>query len=80
MNKIPGLGNIPILGKFFRSKSVNRANTELLVIVTPHIVDPIKGAAASPPQPINPMPFLDSPSFDKTIPGNQNTGTPPQGK
>jgi len=39
--KIPFLGDIPILGKFFQSMSRTKANTELIVIVTPELVTPI---------------------------------------
>jgi pilus assembly protein CpaC len=39
--KIPFLGDIPVLGKFFQSVDKTRANTELIVIVTPEIVAPI---------------------------------------
>ena len=39
--KIPFIGSIPILGKFFQSIQKNRTNTELIVIVTPEIVHPI---------------------------------------
>ena len=39
MDKIPFLGDIPILGFFFRSKSARQDRTELLVLVTPHILD-----------------------------------------
>jgi pilus assembly protein CpaC len=38
INQIPGLGNIPILGALFRSSRWQRNETELLIIVTPHIV------------------------------------------
>ena len=41
LEKIPFLGEIPILGKFFQSKSVSKQNTELIVIVTPELVRPI---------------------------------------
>jgi pilus assembly protein CpaC len=40
-NKIPFLGDIPVLGKFFQSIQKTKANTELIVIVTPEIVAPI---------------------------------------
>ena len=40
LSKIPGIGDIPILGNFFRSRSINRSDSELLVMVTPRIVDP----------------------------------------
>ncbi len=41
INKIPGLGDIPLLGKLFQSKSQSRNRSELLVLVTPEIVEPI---------------------------------------
>ena len=41
INKIPGLANIPLLGKLFTSKSIKRNNSELLVIVTPEVVRPV---------------------------------------
>ena len=46
--KIPFLGDIPILGKFFQSISKNRQNSELIVIVTPEIVTPIPVGAPLP--------------------------------
>jgi len=46
--KIPFLGDIPILGKFFQSMSKSRTNTELIVIVTPEIVAPIPAGAPLP--------------------------------
>jgi pilus assembly protein CpaC len=46
--KIPFLGDIPVLGKFFQSMQKNKANTELIVIVTPEIVAPIPAGAPLP--------------------------------
>ena len=46
--KIPFIGDVPLIGKFFQSKSVNRTNTELIVLVTPEIVAPIPAGAATP--------------------------------
>lgn len=40
INKIPILGDIPILGSLFRSEDIRQNRTELLVLVTPHIVRP----------------------------------------
>jgi pilus assembly protein CpaC len=80
LNRIPGIADIPILGKLFTSKSVNRSNTELIVIVTPHIVDPVKEAPGVPQVPKYPMPFLESQPFDKAVPGNQNVGSSAQPK
>jgi pilus assembly protein CpaC len=40
-SKVPGIGDIPILGKLFQSKNLTKSHTELLVIITPEIVRPI---------------------------------------
>ncbi len=55
--KIPFLGDIPILGRFFQSMSKNRTNTELIVIVTPEIVSPAP-AGTTIPAPKFPVAFL----------------------
>jgi pilus assembly protein CpaC len=68
MSKFPGLGDLPILGQFFRSKSTNRSNSELMVLVTAHIVDPVKVGMPTPELPKPPIPFLDEPKFDKKMP------------
>jgi pilus assembly protein CpaC len=57
--KIPFLGDIPILGKFFQSIQRTKTDTELIVIVTPEIVSPIK-AGSGLPQLKYPQPFLPS--------------------
>ncbi len=61
-NKIPGLGDIPILGNFFRSKSLQKSNSELMVLCTVHRVSP---TAEPPAPPKNPKPFLEPGKFDK---------------
>ena len=48
INKIPGLANIPLLGKLFQSRSLLKNNSELLVVVTPEIVEPIPAGAPIP--------------------------------
>ncbi len=45
VNKVPLLGDIPILGWFFRSTQVKNQKTNLLIFVTPHIVTDMKMAA-----------------------------------
>ena len=64
-NKIPGLGDIPILGNFFKSKSVQKSNSELMVLCTVKKVSPSTEAPAGPKLP---QPYLDPTNFDKTIP------------
>ncbi|MGC8548236.1 MAG: type II and III secretion system protein family protein [Acidobacteriaceae bacterium] len=61
--KIPFIGDIPILGKFFQSVKDTKNNTELVVIVTPEIVKPI---APGQPQPTITYPDKFLPPTDKT--------------
>lgn len=48
LDKFPGLGDLPVLGAFFRSTRFSREDRELIMIVTPHLVDPIASAATLP--------------------------------
>ena len=59
--KIPGLGDIPILGRLFRSRAYQRNETELIVMITPHILrrDSV-GVAAQLPDLVKP--FMDPPA------------------
>lgn len=54
-NKFPGLGDIPILGTFFKSKSQQKSTSELMVLVTAHRIQP---SAQPAPLPKFPEPFL----------------------
>jgi len=78
--KVPFLGDLPILGKFFQSKSHNKENTELLVIVTPELVRPIPRGAPLP-QLKYPVPFLEpNTPVDLRTPVQENansTSAPP---
>lgn len=51
VDKLPGLGNLPILGAFFRQSALVREETELLMIVTPHLVQPLAANARLPQLP-----------------------------
>jgi len=66
MSKTPGAANIPILGALFKSKNVNHSTTELVVIVTPTLVDPLT-ETGEPAQPDLPIPTLNSGKFDKSL-------------
>ncbi len=46
--KIPFISSVPILGKFFQSISRTKSNTELIVIVTPELVQPIPAGTPLP--------------------------------
>jgi len=41
LDEIPGLSSIPILGALFRSARFSRSETELVILITPHLVQPI---------------------------------------
>lgn len=41
IDKVPGLGNIPILGSLFKSRRYQRDETELVIVVTPYLVRPM---------------------------------------
>jgi pilus assembly protein CpaC len=69
LSKIPWIGDVPILGELFKSRNVNRTNTELLVLVTPTIVDPItEKTSATTPQVDMPVRNLNNGEFDKGLP------------
>jgi len=64
-NKIPWLGDVPILGNFFKSKSAQKTNSELMVLCTARRVSP---SLQPPPGPTNPVPFMDREHFDNKPP------------
>ncbi|MBZ5664704.1 MAG: type II and III secretion system protein family protein [Acidobacteriia bacterium] len=66
-NKIPGLGDIPILGNFFRSKSAQKSNSELMVLCTVRRVSP---STQMPNGPTSPEPYLDQQKFDSKKPSD----------
>jgi pilus assembly protein CpaC len=77
ISKIPGLANIPLLGKLFTSRAVKRNNSELLVIVTPELVRPIP--VGQPVPSLNmPLPFMTKNSdIEMHTPGIDKTGPVP---
>src|SRR6266704_291687 len=77
LSKVPGIGDIPVLGQLFRSRNINKSNTELLVLVTPHIIDPVHTSTPPPANPKLSVPFLDRPTFDEHIPGHDKTESAP---
>ena len=76
LSKVPGIGDIPVLGQLFRSRSINKTNTELLVFVTPHIVDPVHVDTPVAAAPTVPVPFLDINKFDDQLPGKKQATKP----
>jgi pilus assembly protein CpaC len=48
VTKVPGLGDIPLVGALFRTSKFSHDDTELVIVVTPYIVKPIATSAATP--------------------------------
>src|SRR5271157_1736431 len=65
-SKVPGLGDLPILGALFKSHSISKSKDELLVMVTPHIVR-MDSPPKQPPLPQFPDTFL------KPLPASKDT-------
>jgi pilus assembly protein CpaC len=79
MSKIPGIADVPILGLLFKSHSKNLTTSELLVVVTPTIVDPLGIPSPVPLLPKPVVPGLDPNRFDQHFPGSHQvpgTATP----
>nr|WP_244216257.1 type II and III secretion system protein family protein [Pseudomonas daroniae] len=51
VDKLPFLGNLPVIGAFFRNSSINSEERELLMVVTPRLVQPMAANADLPPLP-----------------------------
>ncbi len=77
LNKIRGIGDIPILGELFRSKSINRSRTELLVLVTPRIADPTRTPLPTPQVPMGIVPNLNPSLFDRHLPKGEGEAKSP---
>ncbi|MGO9095421.1 MAG: type II and III secretion system protein family protein [Bryobacteraceae bacterium] len=58
LSKIPGISSIPVLGKLFQSRTISKTNSELLVVVTPEVVQPAP-AGMQVPIPEMTMPFIN---------------------
>jgi pilus assembly protein CpaC len=74
MNKDPGAASIPILGYLFKSKNATKSTTELVIVVTPTLVDPLV-ETATPSQPDIPINTLNIPAYDKAL-GANHSATP----
>jgi pilus assembly protein CpaC len=72
ISKIPLLGDIPILGALFRSNRFQRSETELVIIVTPYLVNPVTTRVAAPTDglihPSDPQQVLFSGTYRQGLP------------
>jgi pilus assembly protein CpaC len=69
MQKIPGIGDIPIIGHLFKSKAARKDQTELVVMITPEIL-PVDSFGVT-----NTLPRLMEP-FMPAVPENQSVPAP----
>jgi pilus assembly protein CpaC len=66
VSKFPLLGDIPILGALFRSVSFQKNESELVIIVTPHLVKPVDLAQ----QPLPTEAFIEPNDVEFLLLGN----------
>jgi pilus assembly protein CpaC len=78
LTKIPILGDIPILGEFFKSRDVRQRRTELVVIVTPRLVMASDSAPPVPTGEPGPMPETGNWNWDGKLKGPEKSGNPLQ--
>jgi pilus assembly protein CpaC len=73
ISQVPGLGSVPILGKLFSSTNYQNNKTELVIMVTPYLVEP-----TDPSKLRSPLESLVSPSNDVEYSFRHQTGVPEQ--
>ena len=76
-SQLPWLGDVPVLGALFRSASYQREQTELVIIITAHLVSPVRGdVLALPTDRIKPPSEKDLFLYGRTAAGSR---TPTKG-
>jgi len=66
IRQLPFLGDLPIIGSLFRSTGYQQDQTELVIVVTPHLVTPKRGPTATPADS-----FVPPSDFELFVFGNQ---------
>ncbi len=77
---MPAIAKIPVLGWLFRSKQNTASTTDLIVIVTPTIVNPLKAPKAGPALPKTVRPYLNDKVFDQQLNPQRKKGGNQRGK
>ncbi|MCW3797175.1 type II and III secretion system protein family protein [Sphingomonas sp. BN140010] len=72
VRQFPGLGSIPIIGALFRSNGFQKDETELVIIVTPRLVRPVRAGALKLPTDTAKQPN----DADFFLNGRTDTGVP----
>jgi pilus assembly protein CpaC len=60
-SKVPGIGDLPIIGSFFKQTQSSREQQELIIIATPHLVTPLK------PGEVPKLPAEDTIAYDPSL-------------
>jgi pilus assembly protein CpaC len=77
VNKVPLLGDLPIIGAFFKTLQYSQQDRELVIIVTPHLVAPIAKNAALPSTPGQQSEQRDGPVWRSFIGGALSSDAAP---
>jgi pilus assembly protein CpaC len=72
VTKFPGLGDIPVLGALFRSNDYQKGQTELVILVTPHLAKPVAPGSVTLPT----DKFVDPNDADFYLWGRLEGGSP----
>ncbi|MCC6588848.1 MAG: pilus assembly protein N-terminal domain-containing protein [Bryobacterales bacterium] len=77
ISKLPWLGDVPVLGNLFKSRSTRKANDELLVVITPRFVKPVPaGETIKLPEPVET--FLPGTADEKAKKDKKKSGKKPE--
>ncbi len=82
IDKVPGLGSLPILGRLFQSRSTQKSTDELLVVITPHFVRPlsVEEKAKMPEMPVSFLPTVEAEKTKKGKKGKAAATAAPAGQ
>ncbi|WP_239482812.1 type II and III secretion system protein family protein [Paraburkholderia sp. C35] len=69
VSKVPVLGDLPILGAFFKQLNYSQSDKELLIIVSPHLVSPLAKGATMPSTPGEQSEQRDAPVWRSLLGG-----------
>jgi pilus assembly protein CpaC len=70
VDRVPGLGRLPVIGALFRSNGFRRNETELVIIVTPYLVRPVSAGQIALPT----DGFRSAPTIDRLLLDRQEAG------
>lgn len=76
ISKVPGLGDIPVLGALFRSTSFQRNESELIIVVTAYVVHPGDSVPELPTDYVRPTTALESLLLNRTAVSTQTSPDP----